>query len=165
MDAARAAGPYAGWLRAAIQAFKFEDESDRAGHLAGLLAAAVADAGPFDLAVPVPLHPSRLRERGYNQSALLAAGVARAVGADAADALVRIRATSQQAKLDAAARRANVAGAFAVAPGLAPDALVGRTVLLIDDVATTGSTAGACAAVLVAAGAARVVLGTLARDA
>lgn len=164
MSASRAVGPFAGWLRGAIIAFKFDDESDRAAHLADLLAERVAGLAPRALLVAVPLHPARFRQRGYNQSALLADGVSGSLGWERAAPLQRTRATGQQAKLDAAARRTNVAGAFALTTGFDPARLAGETVVLVDDVLTTGSTVGACAAVLTAAGAARVCVATIARD-
>jgi ComF family protein len=107
--------------------------------------------------VPVPLHPSRLAERGFNQSALLARRVARHLGAPFAPrALARIRETPQQAVLDRAARVANVAGAFE-ARNVRGSALVhGRRVLLIDDVSTTGATLDACEKALSRAGTLRV---------
>lgn len=161
---ARAVGPFAGWLRGAIIAFKYDDEADRAGHLAALMAERISDLAPSAVLVPVPLHPSRERQRGYNQSALIADGVAQALGWERIDPLRRTRATGQQAKLDAAARRTNVAGAFALAAGFDPARVAGETVVLVDDVLTTGATLGACAAVLASAGAGCICVATLARD-
>lgn len=162
--AARAVGPFAGWLRKAIIALKYEDEPDRAGHLGHLLAGAVADLAPAALLAPVPLHQSRSKQRGYNQSALLAAAASARLGWPTGEPLERTRATGQQARLDAAGRRTNVAGAFGLAPGWDAARLTGQTVVLVDDVMTTGSTIGACAAVLSAAGAAQVFVATVARD-
>lgn len=159
---ARSVGPFAGWLRSSVIALKYEDESDRAGHL-GQMLAAVAPVAPDPVLAPVPLHESRLRTRGYNQSMLLAREAGRVRGWPVADLLVRTRATSSQVTLGAAQRRGNVAGAFALAPGTA-FASPGPTVILVDDVMTTGSTLGACAEPLLAAGAAAVVAITVARD-
>jgi len=114
-----------------------------------------------DLLVPVPLHRDRLRWRGFNQAMSLAKAVGRSHGI-AVEPLVlqRTRATPPQVGLDAADRRRNVRGAFAVRQ---PYLARGRRVLLVDDVMTTGATAHECARVLRAAGAARVDVLVLAR--
>jgi ComF family protein len=163
-DAARAIGLYLTGpdllnpLARAVRALKFH------GHraVAASLGAALADLWPIAdgaVVVPVPLHPTRLRERGYNQAALLASGLARRAGRRLAlRALVRRRATTTQAQLDAAARRANLANAF-VAPAPLPD----TPVVLVDDVLTTGATADACARALRAAGATHVLVLTVGR--
>lgn len=111
------------------------------------------------LVVPIPLHRTRQLERGYNQSALLAEGLADALGASAQPALQRTRATASQTRLSRKERQANVAGAFAVR---APDVLTGATVYLIDDVLTTGATLTAAAAALHEANVAGVHVATLA---
>jgi ComF family protein len=111
--------------------------------------------------VPVPLHPRRMRERGFNQAALIARELGRRTGCPCGDqALVRREDTVPQAGLTAAARRRNVARAFAVRRrGL----VAGRIVALVDDVFTTGATAYACARVLREAGAREVRLLSVAR--
>jgi ComF family protein len=111
--------------------------------------------------VPVPLHPRRMRERGFNQAALIARELGRRTGRPCGDrALVRREDTVPQAGLTAAARRRNVARAFAVRRrGL----VAGRIVALVDDVFTTGATAYACARVLREAGAREVRLLSVAR--
>jgi len=162
ISSARSVGPFAGWIRASVIALKYEDESDRAAHLGPLLAA-VAPTVVDPVLAPVPLHERRLRMRGYNQSMLLAGEAGQALGWPVADLLVRTRATASQVSLGAAERRGNVAGAFALAPGVT-FANPGPTIVLIDDVMTTGSTLGACADPLLAAGAAAVVALTVARD-
>jgi ComF family protein len=158
---ARSLASYDGVVRDAIRALKFHGRRDLAAPLGRLLAAFAVQALParIDAVVPVPLHPARLAERGFNQAALLAAPVAEAVGArPLAGALCRLRQDARQTALGAAARRDNVAGVFAAGRDV-----VWGTVLLVDDVFSTGATAAACAQTLAAAGAARVLVLTLAR--
>ena len=157
----RSAGPFAGWLRDSILTFKYHDEWARAEYLGLALARVVSDMQPVDALTPVPLHRSRLRARGYNQSALLAEIVAQTLSIPMVEAIVRTRATAQQTTLSGPERTANVAGAFARRPGFD---LSGANVVLIDDVVTTGSTLNACAQVLTAHGAAIVRAATLARQ-
>lgn len=157
----RSVGPFSGWLREAILNFKYHDEWARAEHLGLELAQVVATMPPVDALVPVPLHRSRLRSRGYNQSALLANVAGDIHRVPVLDAISRTRSTAQQTTLSAAERAANVAGAFALAPGFDP---AGRSLLLIDDVVTTGSTLNACAELLAEHGAAVVRAVTLARQ-
>lgn len=115
------------------------------------------------LLVPVPLHRWRLVRRGYNQAALLAGALARLTGrVHAPDLLVRVRATPSTRGLGRAEREANVRGAFAV-PAAGRPRLAGAVCVLVDDVLTTGATAAACAAALIAAGAAEVHVRTFAR--
>ncbi len=113
------------------------------------------------LAVPVPLHPRRLRERGFNQSALLARYVARKTGMEL-DLFTfrRVRDTEVQSRLGKRARRRNVKGAFSVTD---PAGFRGRTIVLIDDVATTGSTLHECSTTLKRAGAGGVLCLVFAR--
>jgi len=116
-----------------------------------------------DLAVPVPLHRRRLYARRYNQAAMMALALGRETGvAVQPDLLVRRRPTPSQGRLSAAARRRNVRGAFAMRPGFEAMA-VGRRILLVDDVLTTGATAEECARTLLRAGALAVDVLTLAR--
>jgi ComF family protein len=155
--AARAALVYDDGAKALLLPFKFADRTELAGPLAGHMARAGAGLlARTDILVPVPLHWRRLLGRRYNQAALLARLLAGRAGKPwAADALRRGRRTVPLGELGAEARRAAVAGAFAVAPrrtGL----LAGRRVLLIDDVLTSGATADACAEALLAAGVASV---------
>ncbi len=113
--------------------------------------------------VPVPLSAARLRERGYNQAALLAAALAERTGRNVApDVLRRVRATDRQTTLHPEERRANVAGAFTVRPEWR-DRVEGEHILLVDDVWTTGATALACCDALVSAGARIATVLTFAR--
>lgn len=115
------------------------------------------------LVVPVPTSATRVRERGYNQAALLAAAFASRTGrAVEAGVLVRTRAGGTQTALHPDERRANVAGAFAVPLGRRGD-VAGEHLLLVDDVWTTGATAVACAQALLEAGARVVSVATFAR--
>jgi ComF family protein len=157
-------GPYAGVLRTAIHELKYRGRRRVAARLADALldepcVRELVAAGA--VLVPVPLHPRRQRERGFNQAEWLAAELARRAPVQLSpDALVRRKETAPQTGLSASARRANVRGAFAVRRRSQVD---GRVVVLVDDVLTTGATALACAQALRQAGAAQVRLLTAAR--
>jgi ComF family protein len=117
----------------------------------------------MDLLVPVPLAAVRMRDRGYNQAALLGGTVGAALGLEiASDTLVRSRAAGSQTTLHPGERRANVAGAFRVSPDAA-SRVAARHILLVDDVWTTGATALACADALLDAGARAISVVTFAR--
>ncbi len=154
---ARAALVYDGASRGLILTFKNADRTELAGTLALHMERAGADLlAQADLLVPVPLHRWRLLRRRYNQSALLAAALARRTGRPTLpDALRRSRATRSLGGLPAAERAALLTGAITVRPGRTA-ALAGRRVLLIDDVLTSGATARACTLALLEAGAARI---------
>jgi ComF family protein len=142
--------------------FKFRGDLAAGRVLASLMIERIAnDAPPLpDAIVPVPLHVSRLRDRGYNQAHELAKPLARACGVPlAADLLRRGRATVAQTGLDAAARRRNLRNAFSVAEKHPIPACVA----LLDDVMTTGTTVRECARVLRRAGVERVEVWALAR--
>jgi ComF family protein len=135
-------GEYDALLKDAIRALKYQNIRALAAPLGERLAHALKLTGwQFDVVLPVPLHPSRQQQRGYNQSALIGARVASAFGVPLLlDGLIRQRDTAPQVGLDAQARQANIEGAFIVR-----SALVGQRVLLIDDVMTTGATLSECA--------------------
>lgn len=161
IDRLRSAAWDEGWLRTAIRQFKYEGEAARADHLAGLIIDGTG-AMPAEAAlVPVPLHRSRERRRGYNQSALLAERIGRASGRRVDHVLVRAVATRQQVGLGAAERMGNVRNAFALAPGVE---CRDRRFVLVDDVCTTGATLGTCAELLKSAGATFVGAVTVARE-
>jgi ComF family protein len=150
-----ALGPYCGALRAMVLAIKFRGARSVGFQIGRRLASIIP--WRFEAIVPVPLHRSRQRERGFNQAAEIARGIAalhRMPELD--DALIRCRPTQPQSRLDSLARSANVLGAFALGPQAR--ALSGRRVLLVDDVITTGATARACAALIREAGAGDVYL-------
>jgi len=159
-DAAYTYGAYEGTLRKLIHLFKYSGIRTLARPLAARLALALPRSQSFDLIVPMPLHWFRSWRRGFNQSALLAAELSRRTGIPVREAVRRKRATLSQAGLSNAQRRSNVKGAFALRRGMA---VQGKRILLVDDVMTTGATATACAQVLKEAGAASVVLLTVAR--
>ncbi len=157
---ARSMGLYEGSLRRAILAFKFLGRRALALPLADMLASEGLDEA-FDLACPVPLHPQRQRERGFNQSELLARYFCEKTGVSLRDGLLqRIRPTIPQVVLPAEHRAKNVRGAFSVSPQAN---IQGARILLIDDLYTTGSTLKECARVLQKGGAAAVCVLTLAR--
>jgi len=148
-------------LREAIHRFKYEGRPQLAAVFAARMSAAwLAHGLQADAIVAVPLHATRLRERGYNQSLLLAQQVGPAIGIPVEPrALRRVRRTEQQAHLDALARQENVRGAFIAQP----QPVGGRVVVLLDDVFTTGATLLECASALYQAGARGVIALTLAR--
>lgn len=143
-------GRYDARLRRAVRALKYEGSREVALAFAGALAPAVPREWHPNAVCAVPLHPSREQRRGYNQAELLARAVARELALPCSPLLRRTRATRQQAKLHADARRANLRGAFEAVAAVPP------RVLLVDDVLTTGATLRECAAVLRGAGAERV---------
>jgi len=159
-DAAYSFGAYEGVLRDLIHLFKYARIRPLERPLGEMLASAIPRDRTFDAVIPVPLHWRRRLQRGFNQSRLLGAAAARRYGVPVVEALRRGRATAAQAGLTNARRRENVAGAFTVKR---KEAVAGRTILLVDDVMTTGATASACAAALKRAGARYVALLTLAR--
>jgi ComF family protein len=157
----RSAAFFDGPLQQAIHQFKYH----RDAMLADILAAVLLAAGPSEvsaasLVVAVPLAPERLRERGYNQAALLARAYSELHGLRGAPfGARRVRNTESQVGLSARQRRLNVAGAFEGDRRM----LDGEPIILIDDVCTTGATLDSCAAALLAAGATQVWGLTLAR--
>ncbi len=147
-----------------ILRFKYADRLEAASTYASWMARAGGDVlQGADLIVPVPLHRWRLMARRYNQSAELGRHLSRNTGiVSAPHLLARTRATRPQVGLSGDARRRNVAGAFRVRPAAA-GRIAGKTVVLVDDVLTTGATIEACTHALLAAGAAEVRVLMLAR--
>jgi ComF family protein len=155
------AGLYAGPLALAVQRLKYQKRPDLARPLGGRLARTLrqVELAPATLLVPVPLHPARLAERGYNQAALVARAAAGALGLESRPrALERTLNTKEQATLSRSARLENVAFAFSVRE------MVGdRPIVIVDDVVTTGATTLACATALGEAGAVVVGIAAIAR--
>jgi len=147
-----------------VHALKYEGWRELADEMGRAMARVrlPAEARSASLVVPVPTTTTRLRQRGYNQAELLARSMARALDLPVAAALERTRGGPTQVSLHPSQRRANVKGAFALRRGVAPR-VRGAHVLLVDDVLTTGSTAGAAATELARAGASGVTLVTFAR--
>ncbi len=148
---------YDGAVSLAIRLFKFQGKVTLQEPLSALMvefARREMDPGDYDCIVPVPLYKTRKRERGFNQSFLLAAVLARDVFSDALldESLKRIRPTRAQSRLKTAERAMNVRGAFAVMG----NTLKGKRILLIDDVITTGDTITECAKAMRLAGAKEV---------
>jgi competence protein ComFC len=114
----------------------------------------------FDAVVPVPLHPTRQRERGFNQASALAELLSQKSGIPLLSCLRRIRYTETQTQFDRSTRLANLKTAFSMRP---KQAVAGKNLLLVDDVLTTGATLDECARVLLAAGAETVKAITVAR--
>lgn len=148
---------YDGTARKLVRALKYQGIAHAAEALADGMANVLPD-GAFDALVPVPLHRSRQRVRGFNQAMLLSTALSKRTGLPVLEAVKRLRRTTTQTRLSRDMRAQNVAGAFEVHADVQ-----GLSLLLIDDVLTTGATALACAGALKASGAARVVLWTAAR--
>jgi ComF family protein len=153
-DRCRAVATFDEIARALVHGLKYRDRPELAGWMARWMVRAGEDVvAGADVIVPVPLHRRRLWWRRFNQSALLAQGIAVASGKrTAATALIRVRATAQQVRLSLEVRDQNVRGAFRVQPH-EKIAVAGRRVLLVDDVYTTGATVKAATRALLRAGA------------
>ena len=161
LSSIRGAFPYAGWVRSSIHAFKFKGEFARSPFLAGHISAHI-DLSGIDLLVPVPMHRDRLRDRGYNQSALLARDLGKLIDVPADDAILRRSVKrAPQVGRSGAERWEAIDGVFDVAD---PVSIAGKHVAIVDDVITTGATVSECSRVLCDAGAARVVAVAFALD-
>jgi ComF family protein len=162
----RATAPYRydGVVRELIHALKYRGATSLAPHFAEMMGRDLADTGimdEVDLVMPVPLHWLKQARRGYNQAELLAERLAGRSGLPVGRrGLRRVRHTPSQTALSGAERHENLQGAFAVR---SPEAVKGRTILLCDDVMTTGATASDCARALLEAGARDVYVSVAAR--
>lgn len=160
-DQAIAAGTFEGQLREAIHLLKYRPARALGSPLAKWMSDQVRLVHPLDVVMPVPLHPKRLRQRGFNQAVLLGQGVAERFGLlFSFDNLTRVRHTRPQVELTGRERTENVRNAFDIAQ---PARIEGKRVLLVDDVFTTGATLNECSRVLKQAGARSVTAFTLAR--
>ncbi len=161
---ARSAVIYDVGMRALILGFKFKRQTWLKNDLVDILEGCIRakfDYSAIDVVVPVPLHEVRLKERGFNQSSLIAEELASRINRRFDDtSLVRARNTEHQTRVNGAERAKNVADAFDVCDS---SMIRGRTVLLIDDVMTTGATLNDCARALCKADAERVWCATIAR--
>ena len=150
-ESARAPLRYTGVGKEIIHSLKYQGYTRVVEKLATPLMLSVLDnQGRFDAVVPVPLHRSRLRRRGFNQAELLARSLANEIKSPVSDTIQVVRKTRDQVELSAAERRENVSGAFRAG------GRVRGTILLIDDVFTTGATMSSCAETLLRAGAQEV---------
>ena len=166
---ATAYGSYESGLRELIHLLKYNQVRPAANVLGRMLAEAMEDlqplfAGSEVLVVPIPLHSSKLRQRGFNQSELIARAALKLKPSArfqlSAGSLERRRETKSQIGLSRHQRRENMRGAFAVAK---PEEIKAREILVVDDVFTTGTTVSECARILRRAGAAKVYVATVAR--
>jgi ComF family protein len=162
--AARAVGQYKGVLREAIHAFKYRKKLRVGKSLVVLMAQYWTDRFPeqtFDYLIPIPLHPRRLRDREFNQAQVLAEGLGRLRHIPVlSSVLVKSRWTRSQVELSGKERRENVKGTFLLKD---PARIQDKSILLIDDVFTTGATVTEAAKILYAGGASQVAVYTLAR--
>jgi ComF family protein len=162
VDQIRSAAAYTDIAVLIVAKLKFSKRTEYAPLIAAAMAETLASTGwTFDIVTWVPLHSTRQRERGFNQSQILARQIARAYPTiNCTRLLKRIRPTKSQARLKRKERLTNLAGAFAAA-GKTP--FSGKSILLIDDVCTTGSTINECARTLKSHGASTVYGLTFAR--
>ena len=145
--------PFTGTTRRALHALKYDGERRIAPFVGAAVARRWARAGAAgEVLVPVPASPDRVRDRGYDQAALIAAEAGRRLRLPVMDAVERTRSTTAQFDLDRRERASNLRHAFGVPPRARP-AIAGRWIVLVDDVVTTGATLAACGSALLGAGA------------
>lgn len=155
--------PYSGDVRRSMLRFKFGGERQNASFYAERLAEQLIRFCPkasFDAVVPVPISAERMKKRGYNQSGLIARHVAARLGIPCENSLEKTRDNPEQHRLKREERRKNVKGAYRVSAVRA----AGKSILLVDDIVTTGATLKECAEVLLSAGAKEVVCAAIAES-
>ncbi|MFH1335734.1 MAG: ComF family protein [Candidatus Zixiibacteriota bacterium] len=161
--AVRSLGTFDDYYKILIHRFKYERKIPLGKRLAQSLGEKIVldmNLSKCDLVIPVPLHRARKRERGFNQSEILAEGVSKVLDVATLNTLLkRKKNTKDQTRLNVQQRKENVEGAFAVTH---PDEVTGKWVILVDDVMTTGATLNECAKMLLEAGAERIFAVTLA---
>jgi ComF family protein len=160
---ARALGAYDGSLQDAIHRWKYQGKIALTSFFGEWMTERLYhywDSNLFDLLIPVPLHPRRLRERGFNQALLLVKELSRRTGIPYGKrVLQKVRPTVPQVNLNGVEREKEVRGSFHI---IGEEEVEGKSILLVDDVYTTGATVNECSKVLLAAGAERVDVLTLA---
>lgn len=157
---ARSAGPYGGLLKDALYAYKYQRKRPLAFYFADQMSGIFLKERSFwdtELFIPVPLSQNKLRQRGFNQSLLLAEELGEFLKIKVADVLTREQDTQKQSRLNRRERIRNMRDIFTV-----KGSVRGRKIILIDDILTTGATAGECTGVLLRAGAAKVGVLTVA---
>jgi len=159
---ARSLGPYEGVLKQLIYEFKYRSKQEIARVLGNMMLDLLKRLPwpNFDYVVPVPLHSKRLRERGYNQAYLLANVISSQIGLPIYTGLIRVKPTEHQTLLDKSLRKRNLRGAFKIVDSYK---LCNKTLLVVDDVYTTGATSAECSKCLLQAGAKAVYVLTCAR--
>jgi competence protein ComFC len=161
--AVRSLGTFDDYYKTLIHRIKYDKKIPLGKLLAKSLGEVIAKEKEFigcDLVIPVPLHRARKRERGFNQSEILAEGISKSLNITfSRNILRRTKNTKDQTHLNAQQRQENVRNAFKVA---LQETVIGKNVILVDDVMTTGATLNECARVLLDAGAKRVLAATLA---
>lgn len=147
---------YAEGVRGALLQFKFHGKKNYAPHFAGQMTRSIglnAAGRSFDVVTSVPISKERLKKRGYNQSEILARGIAKHLNIPYAETLVKIRDNPEQHLLDVNKRKLNVIHVYVAKRGFSPR---GKNILLIDDIITTGQTLSECCRVLLENGASSV---------
>ena len=147
---------YAEGVRGALLQFKFHGKKSYAAHFARQMAQSIVQNftdTSFDLITSIPISKERLKKRGYNQSEVLARGIAKRLDIPYAESLVKIRDNPEQHLLDVNKRKANVLHVYVGRRGFSPQ---GKNILLVDDIITTGQTLAECCRVLLEKGAAAV---------